>query len=350
MKAWHGIYYKLITKQNVFRGYKGFLVGKKKKKDVIRFDGQKEENLKSIRKSLIFKTYKPQGYSQFYVRDPKTRIIHKACVIDRIVHHIVSDQLEKIFEPTFIFHSYACRKHKGTHKGVFALQKMAISASRNNRRNCWILKCDIKKFFASMNHKILLRILSKKIKDKDFLALLGKIIDSFYSGRTVDLTNKKGVPIGNLTSQFFSNVYLDELDQFVKNNLRIKHYVRYADDFVFISDSREYLLVLIPPIEQFLKKELDLELHPQKIIIRKFRSGVDFLGYIIFPKHILLRTKTKRRLIRKIKNKVYAFKAGKITEESLNQTIQSYFGYLKHANAYKFKEKLQNLIWFWLTE
>ncbi len=350
MKVWHRIYYKLITKQNVFRGYKGFLIGKRKKKDVIRFDNEKEKNLNSLRKSLIFKTYKPQGYSQFYVRDPKTRIIHKAQVVDRIVHHIVSDQLEKIFEPTFIFHSYACRKNKGTHKGVLALQKMAVSASRNNTRNCWVLKCDVKKFFASMNHKILLKILSRKIKDRDFLDLLRKIIGSFYSDRTVDLTDKKGVPIGNLTSQFFSNVYLDELDQFVKNNLRVKHYVRYADDFVFISDSREYLLSLISPVQQFLKKELDLELHPGKIIIGKFRSGVDFLGYIIFPKHILPRTSTKRRLMRRIRNKVLDFKAGKITEESLNQTIQSYFGFLMHANAYKFKEKLQNLIWFWLTE
>ena len=350
MKVWHRIYYKLITKQNVFRGYKGFLIGKRKKKDVIRFDQQKEENLKLLQELLISKTYKPQGYSQFYVRDPKTRIIHKARVVDRIVHHIVSDQLEKIFEPTFIFHSYACRKDKGTHRGVIALQKMAISVSHNDTRNCWILKCDIKNFFASINHRILLKILSRRIGDKDFLDLLEKIIDSFYSDRTIDKNDKKGLPIGNLTSQFFSNVYLNELDQYVKNILHVKHYVRYADDFVFLSDDRSYLLNLISPIQQFLKNELDLELHPKKIIINKFRSGVDFLGYIIFPKHILPRTKTRQRLIRKIRGKVYAFKAGKITEESLNQTIQSYFGFLTHANSYKFKEKLQNLIWFWLTE
>lgn len=350
MKVWHRIYYKLITKQNVFRGYEDFFFGKRKKKDVIKFDHNKEENLNNLRKALIFKTYKPQGYSEFYVRDPKTRVIHKARVVDRIVHHIVSDQLEKIFEPTYIFHSYACRKNKGTHKGVLALQKMAISVSRNNTKTCWVLKCDVKKFFASMNHKILLAILARRIKDEDFLALLEKIIDSFYSDRTVDLSSKKGVPIGNLTSQFFSNVYLNELDRYVKDTLRVKHYIRYADDFIFISDDRKYLLSLIEPVGLFLKDKLDLELHPKKIIISKFRSGVDFLGYIIFPKHILPRTSTKRRLIRRIRSKVRDFKSGKVTEESMNQTIQSYFGFLVHSNSFKFKEKLQNLIWFWLTE
>ncbi len=350
MKVWHRIYYKLITKQNVFRGYKEFLVGKSKKKDVIRFDENKIQNLASLRKALIFKTYRPQGYSEFYVRDPKTRIIHKAQVVDRVVHHIVSDQLEEIFEPTFIYHSYACRKKKGTHRGVRTLQKMGMSVSRNNKRNCWILKCDIKKFFASMNHQVLLKILSRKIKDKDFLDLLSKIIDSFVSDRTLDMNNKKGVPIGNLTSQFFSNVYLNELDQYVKNTLRVRHYIRYADDFVFLSEDREYLKSLVDPIREFLKSELDLELHPQKIIMRKFRSGVDFLGYVIFPTHILPRTKTRRRLLRKIRGKIYDFKKGKISEESLNQTVQSYFGFLVHANAHKFKEELQNLIWYWLTE
>lgn len=340
MKVWHRIYPNPITKQNIFRGYTEFLKGKKAKKDVVIFGEDKENNLEKLREKLIDKTYKPGGYSKFFVHDPKIRIIHKANVADRIVHHIVSNVLEEIFEPAFIHHSYACRKEKGTHKGVLALQKMARKVSLNNTQVCWVLKCDIRKFFAHVNHKTLLKILVERIKDQDFLDLLEKIIDSF----------PLGIPIGNLTSQFFSNIYLNELDQYIKHELKVKYYLRYADDFAFISHDRTYLLNLIDPIRKFLKQELDLELHPAKTIFSKFGSGIDFLGYIIFPKHILPRTKTKRRLLRKIREKIRQFKAGKITEKSLNQTIQSYYGFLSHANAYKFKQELQNLILFWLTE
>lgn len=350
MKVWHNLYPKLITKQNIFRGYKEFLKGKKTKKDVISFGEDKENNLKRLQKGLVSKTYLPGGYFQFSVNDPKPRTIHKANVADRIIHHIVSDILEEIFEPSFIYHSYACRKEKGTHKGVLALQKMALKESLNNTRICWVLKCDIRKFFAAVNHKALLKILAKRTDDQDFLNLLEKIINSFCSDKTIDSTNKKGIPIGNLTSQFFSNVYMNEFDQYVKHKLKIKYYLRYADDFAFISHDKTHLLNLIEPIQSFLKRELDLELHPTKIIFGKFSSGVDFLGYIIFPKYILPRTKTKRRLLKKIRQKIRQFKAGKITEESLNQTIQSYYGFLTHANAHKFKQKLQNLIMFWLTE
>ena len=283
MKVWHTIYNKLTTKANIVNGYNEFLKGKRKKKDVIRFGKEKRENLEKLRLSLINKTYNPGNYSQFIVNDPKTRIIHKANVEDRIIHHIVSSFLEEIFDNTFIEHSYSCRKDKGTHRGVLGLQKMAIKESHNNTKTCWILKCDISKFFASVNHKILIKILSRKIKDNEFMDLLVMIINSFYSDKTKDLSDKKGIPLGNLTSQFFSNIYLNELDQFVKHSLKVKYYLRYADDFAFISTDRNYLLSLIPSIRLFLEKELDLELHPKKVILGKFSNGIDFLGYIVFP-------------------------------------------------------------------
>ncbi len=314
------------------------------------FEARLEENLSNLYHSLLKNKYRPKGYTGFYIKDPKLRLIHKAAVTDRVVHHIASSQLERIYEPIYIEHSYSCRKNKGTHRGVIAFQKMALKVSCNNTRVCWVLKCDVKKFFASVNHKILIKILSKKIKDKEFLNLLSIIIKSFYSDRTVNLKDKKGIPIGNLTSQLFSNIYLNELDQFLKHQLKVKYYLRYADDFVILHDQRSYLENIILPIQDFLQKELDLELHPQKLIFGKFNSGIDFLGYIIFPKFILPRTKTKRRLMRKIKFKVGEFKAGRITMETVNQTIQSYYGFLIHANAYKFKKELENLIWFWMTE
>lgn len=350
MKVWHNIYSKLITTENIFRCYREFKVGKKSKRDVIAFEKNSAVDLRVLHKSLLNKTYRAGLYVGFYIRDPKLRLIHKATVIDRIVHHIVSNQLEEIFEPTFYAHSYSCRKDKGTHKGVKAFQKMALSVGRNNTHPCWVLKCDIKKFFASVNHNVLFEILSKKISDKDFLDLLYKIINSFHSDRTTDINYKKGIPIGNLTSQFFANIYLNGFDQYLKHQLKIKHYIRYADDFVILSGSRKYLEDLIDPISKFLKTSLDLELHPNKITIKKFRAGIDFLGYIVFPNYILPRTKTKRRLIKKIREKVKLFKSGKITEEKLNQTIQSYLDYIGHANTYKFKQELLNLIWYWLTE
>lgn len=350
MKIWHSLYQRVSTFGIIAYSYQEFRVGKKSKKDVILFEQDVKNNLLNLQKDLVEKTYQPGPYTEFCVKDPKLRQIHKATVVDRVVHHIVSRELEAIFEPTFIAHSFSCRKNKGTHKGVLALHRMALKVSRNNTRVCWVLKMDVSKFFASVNQKVLFRILAKKVGDEDFLDLLQKIICSFYSDRTDDLINKKGIPIGNLTSQFFSNIYLNELDQFVKHKLKIKYYVRYADDFCFLSDDRGYILSLIEPVREFLKNELDLDLHPKKIILRKLRSGVDFLGYIIFPDYILPRTSTKRRLIKKIKGKIKQYKAGEITEESLRQTIQSYMGYLSHAKAYKLKEELENLIWFWLTE
>lgn len=317
---------------------------------MLLFERNLGQNLSDLYDTLKQKTYYPGEYVGFYIKDPKIRLIHKATVRDRVVHHIVSQMLEPIFEPTFIAHSYSCRKDKGTHRGVLALQKMVRKVSKNNSSICWSLKCDIRKFFASVNQKILFEILSRKIKDEDFLNLLWKIIDSFHSDRTLDLNNKKGIPIGNLTSQFFSNIYMNELDQFIKHELKVKYYLRYADDFIILSEDRQYLENLILSIENFLIKQLDLELHPNKIVFSKLRGGIDFLGYIIFPYHILPRTKTKRRLLRKIKAKVREFKLGRISEEKLNQTIQSYLGYLGHSRSYKFKEKLKNLIWFWLTE
>ena len=350
MKVWKDLYFKISTLESICFGWEEFRRGKKSKKDVLFFERYLENNLFNLYELLRNRSYKPGRYKQFYVRDPKLRLIHKASVKDRVIHHIVSRELEKIFEPTFYAHSYSCRKNKGTHRGVYAMQSMARKVSKNNTKTCWVLKCDIKKFFASINHKALLEIVSKKIGDQDFLDLLKKIIDSFYSDRTKDLHHKKGIPIGNLTSQYFANIYLNEFDQFMKHNLKVKHYIRYADDFVILSNDKSYLEQLMAPIQQFLTSKLDLELHPNKVIFRKFNSGVDFLGYVIFPHYVLPRTKTKRRLLRKIERRIREYQKGKITMEKLNQTIQSYLGYIGHANTYEFRRNLKNLIWFWLTE
>ena len=335
----------LTTLESIFQAWDDFIKDKKKKQDVIEFSRHLEDNLFALHKSLIEKTYKHSGYKSFYVRDPKVRHISKANVQDRVVHHLVSNVLEKIFDPTFYPHSYSCRKNKGTHKGVIALAGFLRKLSKNNTSPVFILKCDIKKFFASVDQEILLGQLQKKIKDNDFLWLLHEIVMSF----SVEPPLPKGMPIGNLTSQFFANIYMDPFDKFITNTVKVPYYIRYADDFAILADNKEYLEDLLVKIEEFLRNELKLSLHPDKISIKDYYLGVDFLGYIIFPHFILPRTKTKRRILRKIRKKVALLKEGKLSEESLRQALQSYLGYLSHADAFKFSQDLKNNVLFWIN-
>jgi len=214
------------------------------------------------------------------------------------------------------------------------LQKFAGKISKNNTKTCHILKCDIKRFFDSIDHNTLISLIKKKIKDKDTVWLIERIIKSFPAG----------LPLGNITSQLFANIYLDELDYYIKHNLRIKYYIRYCDDFVILNDNRKYLETLIPKIEGFLKDSLKLSLHPDKIIIKKYHQGIDFLGYVSFPHHRILRTKTKERMLKKISHKLRDLGQNKITEQSFSQTIQSYLGVLKHCNGYKLEKELSSLI------
>ncbi|PJA84818.1 MAG: RNA-dependent DNA polymerase [Candidatus Nealsonbacteria bacterium CG_4_9_14_3_um_filter_37_13] len=281
------------------------------------------------------KTYKYSNYKSFYIQDPKLRRIHKASVKDRVLHHAVFRILYPIFDPTFISDSYSCRIKKGTHRAVNRLQKFARKVNKNNTGNCYILKCDVKKFFDSIDHDILIPLIQKKAHDKNAIWLIKEIIKSFST------FPNKGLPLGNITSQLFANIYLNELDRFVKHRLKIKYYIRYCDDFGILSDNKECLEELIPKINNFLKAKLKLSLHSDKISIRKHHQGIDFLGYVSFPYHRILRAKTKRRMFRKIKRRIKELKQNKISKESFNQTIQSYLGILKHCNAYKLKEELK---------
>lgn len=316
----HLSYENIISIENLFQAWNEFKKGKRNKKDIQVFEKNLEDNLFDLHTRLRRKTYSHGLYQDFYVNDPKRRHIHKARVSDRVVHHLLYKYLYETFDKTFIFDSYSCRVGKGTHRGVRRLSVFARKVSKNYTGNCWALKCDIKKFFASVNHEILLNLLLKRIEDRDILGLLTNIIRSFNS----DCGQRKGIPLGNLTSQIFANIYLDRLDQFVKHELKIKFYLRYADDFIFVSTNKNIFLEFINPIRKFLLKELKLELHPDKIILRKLDWGIDFLGYIVLPHYILPRTKTKRRVFRKIND----------------QNVQSYLGYLKHANSYKLRSEL----------
>src|SRR3989344_3002393 len=336
MKVFSHIYNKVISLENLFQAWNEFKRGKRRKSDVGYFERHLEDNIFKLRNELINKTYHHSVYTGFYIKDPKIRHIHKAMVRDRIVHHALFKVLTPIFEATFIADSYSSRVDYGTHKGFEKLVTYARKVSKNYTRDCWALKCDIRKFFDSMDHQILLKIIKRKIEDGDLLWLLEEITQSFKE--------EKGIPIGNLTSQLFANIYLNKFDQFVKHTLKVKYYVRYADDFILLSSNREALVSCIAKLKEFLEGELGLSLHPNKISLRKLSWGIDFVGYVALPYYQVVRTKTKTRIFRKIQTKIVDYKLEKIKEDSLNQSIQSYFGVLKHADTYKLGQDLKNKI------
>ncbi len=302
MKVHEDIFSRIISPENLFSAWEEFRKGKQARKDVRLFEWQLEPNLFALHHELRTGTYRHGPYSAFTIHDPKRRRIHKAAVRDRILHHAVFSVINPIWEPAFIAHSFSCRKGKGTHRGVDALERMLRRVSRNYTRPCFALKCDVHQFFASVDHGILLKILGRRIKDPNVLSLLTEIIGSFSS-----TSIGKGVPIGNLTSQLFANVYLHEFDQFIKHHLRVCHYVRYTDDFVVASEDETWLASLIPLIRSFLQETLRLDLHPHKIGIRKERQGIDFLGYVLLPRHRVLRTRTKRRMVKKLRERERAW-------------------------------------------
>jgi hypothetical protein len=226
---------------------------------------------------------------------------------------------------------------------------MIRAVSKNHTCPCFALKCDIRKFFDSVDHATLITILGKKIKDEKVFQLLIKIIESFEICRS-NLFDRRGIPIGNLTSQIFANIYMNEFDQFMKHDLKVKNYARYTDDFVIVSGNREYLESLLSPIKDFLKLRLHLDLHPNKVTLRKHIQGIDFLGYVILPYHIRLRTKTKRKIPKKIRQSVNFYKGGYISEVSMKSSLASYLGVLSHADTFEMSKNVRNMFWFWLNE
>ena len=338
----------MISMESLLEAWDEFKKEKRKKLDVQEFEFRLEDNLFQLHRDLKNKKYRHGEYEGFFIRDPKIRKIHKAKVRDRIVHHIIFKHLNPIFEPTFISDSYSCRKGKGTHRGVKRLEVFARKVYQTFG-NCFILKCDIKKFFPSLNHKILLDIIDKRIKDKDVLRLLKTVVDSFASEFS-DGKDLKGAPIGNLTSQLFANIYMDKLDQFIKHKLRVKYYIRYTDDFIILHQNKDYLLRIKNEITNFIESRLKLSLHPEKVSIRKYHQGIDFLGYVTLPKALVLRTKVRHRIFKKLKQKVEQFKTGKIKEETLLRSVDSYLGVLSHANSYKLEQELRQKLWQWLKE
>ena len=302
-------------------------MGKENKLDVQQFGIDLEDNIFKLHDDLINNQYVHSSYQSFYIHDPKLRHIFKANIQDRILHHAIVKVIGPIFEKSFNFDSYSSRKNKGTHKAIDRFRYFAQKLSRNNSRTIWILKCDIRKFFDSVNHDVIIDQISAKVKDEKAIELIRNIVNSISTHKN------SGIPLGNLTSQLFSNIYLDNFDQFIKRQLRVKYYLRYNDDFMILSPGKSYLENLISIITSFLGEKLNLELNPQKVVIKNWSQGIDFLGYVNFPHHTILRTKTKRRMLRKIKRNCEQLKADPLYEKSFNQSLQSYLGVLHHCRG-----------------
>lgn len=319
------IYQDIISIENLLKSYKEFLKGKRKKRDVVLFDLNLTDNILLLHSELFSKTYKHGGYLSFKINDPKPRDIHKASVRDRLLHHAIYKILYPYFDRKFIFDSYSCRKNKGTHKALNRFRQLGRKASSGYTKTSWVLKCDIRKFFANIDHRILKDIIGRYIKDKSALWLLEKVIDSFSTKGISGV----GLPLGNLTSQLLINIYMNEFDQFIKRILKVKYYIRYADDFVVFNENKLYLINIISPIKGFLRKRLKLSLNPNKISIKTLSSGVDFLGWVSFPQHRVLRTSTKKRIFRKLE------------QNRSVETVRSYLGLLKYGNTYKIVQNFQ---------
>ena len=318
----------IISLENLFAAWQEFYRCKSSKKDVQQFNINLIDNIVQLHDELSNKIYRHGEYVNFGISDPKPRQIHKAEVCDRVLHHAIYRILYPLFDKVFVADSFSCRVNKGTHKAMDRFRSFAYKVSKNHTKTCWVLKCDIKKFFASIDHEILINILRQRIADTDIIWLLQNVINSFSAGES-----GKGLPLGNLTSQLFCNIYMNEFDQFVKHKLKARYYIRYADDFVFLSENKKWLEKQINKISDFLNLELKLSLHPNKIYIKSFASGVDFLGWVHFPNYRTVRTATKRRMMRRI------------VENPKNETLQSYLGMISHGQSYGLQDELKNAYW-----
>ena len=282
-------------------------------------------------------TYEMSKYSKFKVFEPKERVIMALPFRDRVVQHYICDYFfEPLMERGFIYDTYACRKGKGAHNGLDRLKYFMQRHYRQHGCDGWVLKCDIGKFFYSIDHDVLKATLYKITKDSGINWLIKQIIDS---------TESPGIPLGNQTSQWMANLYLSSLDHFIKEHLQIKHYIRYMDDFLLIHPDKEYLRFCRGEIERYVEEILELTLN-NKTHIFPLRNGVDFLGfhtYLTESGKVIrkLRQSSKNRTRRKLKKFKALYREGKITKKAIDHSFQSWLGHARHGNCYSLTEKMK---------
>lgn len=322
MKRIGQLFEKIIAFENLHLAAKNAMRGKKDKRAVAAFCFHLENEILSLQDELVNGRYQPRPYTQFEVHEPKVRRICSSDFRDRVVHHAICNLMEPILERKSIYDSYACRQNKGAHLAVKRCQGFA-------KRFKFYLKCDIRKFFESIDHEILKTQLRRVFKDGKFLELLDLIIDHQVEGNPPG----KGLPIGNLTSQHFANHYLSFLDHFIKDQGGIGGYVRYMDDFISFADDKESLHFLLREIEQFVGTVLKLQLKDKVTTIAPVSEGIPFLGFRVFPNLIRIKRENLVRIRRKIKLKEDLYLRGKISEKSLIQSVNSIVGHVAHVDS-----------------
>lgn len=295
------------------------------------FTKDKEDNLETVRNDILGLSYEPSEYRYFKVYEPKERQIMALPFYDRVVQHAINNVLEPIFNQRFIFHSYACRKTKGMHAASDTLQEWLYEWQKfHPDQPLYAIKADIHHYFQSINHDVLKAEIRKVIKDAGALVLIDRIID--HNGQMPDGV---GIPVGNLTSQLFANIYLNKLDQYIKHTLGAKYYMRYMDDFILLSPDKEQLRRWLEDIERFLRDEIKLELNPKTTILAA-KNGIDFVGY----KHRATHRKVRPDSVKRIKKTIKKYESGKITKEQLQKSIASWTGHAGHADSYNLQKKV----------
>jgi len=327
--------YSMKTCKNLFKDvsdfrnlYLAFLEasrGKRNLSDVQRFEYHLEERLWEIKYELEAGGYCWGGYRSFRISDPKPRLIHAAPFRDRVVHHAIHQVIEPIFEPSLIYDTYACRKGKGTLAAVLRYDAFV----RRHKCEGFTLKCDIHHYFASVDHEVLKAFLRRKIGDRKLIRLLDTLINTHQE------EGKRGIPIGNLTSQLFANIYLSQLDHFIKEQLRQQCYIRYMDDFVILGCEKSELWKVLNEIRAYLGDSLKLELNPKRLTIMPIEKGIDFLGYVIFPDgYKRVRRRNVVNFRRRLESLKVDFTRGAVSYEHVRASIASWLGLAMYANAF----------------
>lgn len=324
MRTHKRLFEKIISFENLLLAAKQAQRGKKMKQDVAKFNFGVEGELLRLQDELKSQAYRPGGYRHFYVCDPKHRLISAAPYRDRVVHHAFCNIIEPLFDKAFIYDSYACRAGKGTHRALDRCQEFL-------RLNRYVLQCDIQKYFPSINHKILLKIVVRKIKDEKVIWLAESILRTPFV---------HGIPIGNLTSQFFANLYLNELDYFVKFDLCRKYYLRYMDDFLIFGRDKKHLHKMKEEIRGFLEKKLRLSLHPKKAVVFPVESGVDFLGFRLFKNYRRIRKSNVKLFIKRMKRKQEQLAKGCISREEFERSLQAWAAHASYGDTYRLRKEL----------
>lgn len=328
------IYESICLMKNLRKAYRKARKGKGLKWYVIEFEADLEKNLIQLQKELLKMTYEPMPLKEFVIKDPKTRIIHAPAFRDRVVHHAICSIIEPIFEKTYIHDSYASRRKKGMHLALLRFDEFERKVSRNrtlspyaknNNMTCgFALKADIRHYFPSVDHEVLIELIEKKIGDERVISLLKKITGTYSSGG-------KGMPLGALTSQIFANIYLNPLDHFIKEKLGAKYYIRYLDDFVILHESRQQLEEWRNEISRFLSDELKLALHPEKTSIFPLHRGVGLLGFRCFHCYRLLKKSNVRHFLQKLEMS---------EKDDIQKSLEGWIAHARWGNTYKLRKRI----------